>query len=83
MKLNTKALALSCGIFWAVMFLFVAVLNAFTGYGSAFIKVVHSIYPGYHGDTTPVQIAMGTAYAFVDGIIGGAIFSWIYNKLAK
>lgn len=83
MKLNVKAMALTFSIFWGVTVLFVALLNLYNGYGTAFLKVVHSIYPGYHAYQTASQIAIGTAYALVDGFIGGAIFAWLYNKLAK
>lgn len=83
MKLNVKAMALTCGIFWAVTVLIVASLYCYNGYGTAFIRVIDSIYPGYDAGKSVGEVAIGTAYAFVDGLVGGAIFTWIYNKLAR
>jgi hypothetical protein len=80
MRLNSKALAVALGIIWMLAFLFVSFLNVtWTGYGSAFLEVVASIYPGVHTGGTLKDIAIGTVYCLADGILGGLIFAWLYN----
>ena len=84
MKLSTPALAWSLGLFWGGAILLVGVANlASPGYGSAFLQLLASVYPGYDGTTSLGQIAVATVYGMVDGAIGGAIFAWLYNWLAR
>jgi hypothetical protein len=51
-------------------------------YGREFLQLVASIYPGYHATPSFGQVIVGTLYALVDGAVGGAIFAWLYNRLA-
>ncbi len=83
MKFNVKALAVGCAIFWGAVVLLVAVANLiWTGYGYSFLHAMASIYPGYRADASAGQIALVTLCATADGLIGGAIFGWLYNCLA-
>lgn len=83
MKLNVGALALAFGLIWSGAILVVGVANlVWPGYGSAFLQLVSSIYPGYKGTASFGQVIIGTLYGLVDGTIGGAIFAWLYNWLA-
>ena len=83
MRLNVKAFTVTSGVFWALSFLMVGITNlVWSGYGSAFLQVVASIYPGYHGEASIRDIVAGTLYALVDGAIAGLIFSCIYNLVA-
>ena len=83
MRFNLCAFSITCGIFWSVAILVVALANMlWPGYGNAFLDLVASIYPGYHHDPGIGSILTGTLYGLVDGIIGGAIFAWLYNLLA-
>ena len=83
MKLNTKAFCLTCGIIWGmVMFLTNLISTFYVNYAYEFLSVISSIYPGYSpGGIT--GILMGTFCGFIDGAIGGLVFAWLYNKLAK
>ena len=82
MKLNIGALAAAVGLFWGGSILLVGVSNLiWTGYGSAFLQLAASIYPGYSGTASFGQVIIGTLYGLVDGAIGGAIFAWLYNLL--
>jgi hypothetical protein len=50
-------------------------------YGSAFLELIASIYPGY----TPAgfgSVIVATLYGMLDGLVGGAIVAWLYNKVA-
>lgn len=38
------------------------------------------IYPGYY--ITAVGSLVGLVWAFIDGLIGGVIFAWLYNMFA-
>ena len=80
MKLNVRAFALSCGIIWGVgLFLITWWIIAFEGVTeeSTFIA---RIYLGYR--ISPLGSIIGLMWAFADGIIGGAIFAWLYNRFA-
>lgn len=83
MRLNLCAFSITCGIFWSVAILAVAMANMmWPGYGNTFLDLIASIYPGYQHESAMGSIVTGTLYGLVDGLIGGAIFAWLYNLLA-
>ena len=79
MKLNLKAFALTTGLLWGLgLFFFtwwIILLEGATGE----ITLIGRLYPGYC--ISPVGSVIGLAWAFVDGLVGGAIFAWLYNFL--
>ncbi len=77
MRLNLKALALSCGILWALCLFLVTLISLGTGYADAFLEVVASVYPGY--SVSALGLILGLIYALVDGAIAALIFGWVYN----
>ncbi len=80
MKLNIKAFALTFAIWWGVgIFLLTWWIIAFEGSTSE-LFFLGRIYLGY--TISPVGSLIGFAWAFVDALIGGAIFAWLYNALA-
>ena len=84
MKLSVKAVALSAAILWALCLFMVITLNMVTdSYGSEFLSVMGSIYPGYHPGTGVSSIIIGSLYGFVDAGIGGLVFAWLYNLFTK
>lgn len=84
MRLNVMALAVAAGLFWGGAILLVAAANlTWPGYGQAFLELTASIYPGYQPGTGIGSIITGTLYGLADGAIGGAIFAWLYNLLAR
>jgi hypothetical protein len=81
MKLNTKAFVLACGIFWGGCMLAMTLANLlWGGYGLEFLQFMASIYPGYHATRSVGGVVVGTLYGVTDGLIGGAIFAWLYNR---
>jgi len=80
MKLNLKAFALAAGILWGIGVLFILGVAGQTGYLSEFAALLTASYP-YTGTDLAGSI-IGGAFGFVDAAIGGAIFVWLYNKLA-
>jgi hypothetical protein len=84
MKLALKGLTLAAGILWALTFFSVGFLNfLWPSYGKAFLDVMSSVYPGYKVAGTFASVIIGSLYALVDGLVGGAIFAWVYNCFAK
>ncbi len=80
MKLNLKALALTAGILWALAVFLVGIANLiWSGYGTAFLRTVASIYPGYHATASIGDVIVGTLYSLVDGAVSGWVFGWVYN----
>jgi hypothetical protein len=80
MKLDIKAFALTCGIFWGLaIFALTWWVIAFKGASEDSISLL-KLYPGY--TVTPIGSLIGMAEGFVDMLIGGAIFAWLYNKLS-
>ncbi len=79
MKLNVKAFALACGIIWgAGLFLLTWWIIAFDG-ATGDPTLIGRLYRGY--SISPLGSLIGLAWAFPDGLFGGAVFAWLYNKL--
>ncbi len=84
MKLNIKALALACAILWGLVMLVTGLTNlVWGGYGRQFLQIMSSVYPGYHATRSVAEVVVGTLYGIVDGLIGGAVFAWLYNQFAR
>lgn len=84
MRLNIVALALAAGLIWGGALFVVASANLiWPDYGRAFLDVVASVYPGYHPGAGMGAVVLGSLYGLVDGAIGGAVFAWLYNLLAR
>ncbi len=84
MKINVKGLALASGILWGLAMLVMGLANLiWSGYGQQFLQTVSSVYFGYHATRSIAEVIVGTLYGAVDGLIGGAIFAWLYNQFAK
>jgi len=80
MKLNVKALSLTAGILWGLTIFIATLWLIVFGFDGHFIRVLDHFYFGY---TFSVGGAfVGLIWGFVDGAICGAIFAWLYNKLA-
>jgi hypothetical protein len=84
MRFNVNALTITAGIFWGGAILIVGLANIiWPGYGRAFLEVVGSIYPGYYAQPRIGQVVIAALYGIVDGAIGGFLFAWIYNSVAR
>lgn len=80
MKFNVNVLALAFGIWWGGgMFLMTWWLIAVGGV-LAPLSIIPQIYIGYA--LTPLGSIIGLAWGFVDGLVCGWIFAWLYNLLA-
>jgi len=77
MKLNVKAFALACGIIWGLGLFFltwwIIAFNGITGEPT----IIGRLYRGF--TISPAGSFIGMIWAFADGLIGGAVFAWLYN----
>jgi hypothetical protein len=81
MRLNIRALALSAGIVWGLLvFLFTWWLYL-RQISVDQPTLVGKVYPFF--TISPLGSLLGLVYGFVDGLIVGAAFAWLYNRLAK
>lgn len=79
MKLNLKAFSLTCGLIWGIgLFCLTWWIIAFDG-SSEGPNFLNRIYRGYA--ITPLGSVIGLVWAFFDGLVGGAVFAWLYNQL--
>ncbi len=83
MKISVKGLAVASGILWGVAMLGMGLANLiWANYGQQFLQTMASVYPGYHANSSVAEVIVGTLYGFVDGLIAGAVFAWLYNQFA-
>ena len=79
MKLNVKAFAFTCGLIWGIgLFALTWWIINFDG-ATGEITFIGRVYRGY--SISPVGSIAGLTWGFVDGLIGGAIFAWLYNLM--
>ena len=84
MKLSLKGLTITVAILWGGTIFFCAAINALSPpYAGSFLRVVDSIYPGYHAGRGALSILWGTLYGFFDGALAGFLFALIYNRFAR
>lgn len=84
MKLSIRAMAITSAFVWGILAMFLTGLAnlIWPSYGQEFLRVMASIYPGYHAGRTLAEVVVGGLYGLVDGAGAGAIFAWLYNRLA-
>jgi hypothetical protein len=83
MKLSISAIALTMGLLGAGCMLLVGLINLATpAYGTDFLRMMSSVYPGFHDSRTLLSVLIGTVYGFADGAIGGLVFASIYDWIA-
>ena len=81
MKLNVKALALAAGIIWGALIFIITFWFLIFGYSGGQLGLLSCIYFGY--SVTWYGAFIGLVYGFVDGLVCGAVFAWVYNKFVK
>jgi hypothetical protein len=79
MKLDLKAFALTFALIWGLgLFCLTWWIIAFEG-ATKEATFIGLVYRGYN--ISPLGSLIGLVWAFFDGLIGGAIFAWLYNLL--
>ncbi|MEW6323864.1 MAG: bacteriophage holin [Nitrospirota bacterium] len=80
MKLNVKAFAVTAGLCWSTGLFFIAWwIMLFEG-ATGERTLLGQLYPGYA--VSPMGSLIGLAWGAFDGLIGGAVFAWLYNLIA-
>ncbi len=80
MKLNVKAFALTCGILWGIgLFISTWWIIVFEG-ATGEPTLLGRFYLGFN--ISPAGSFIGFVWALVDGLVGGAIFAWLYNLIS-
>lgn len=72
---------LALGIVSAVFIFAIGIASWLFGWGTFVVGMLSSLYIGY--SPSFVGAISGAVWAFVDGLIGGALFAWVYNKLLR
>lgn len=80
MRLNIRAFALTCGILWGLGLFFLTLWIILFEGSTGELTLIGRVYRGYHISVTGGLI--GLLWGFVDGLIGGAVFAWVYNLFA-
>jgi hypothetical protein len=80
-RLDVRAFALTCGIVGGLgLFLLTWWIMAFDG-ASGDPTIIGRIYRGY--TISPEGSIVGLIWAFFDGMVGGAVFGWLYNIIVE
>jgi hypothetical protein len=80
--INIKVVTVTMGIVGALYLLVISIIAMSTEvYGHNIAELIMTVYPGYALNFFGVVLGMG--WAFVDGAIFGALFSFIYNQVLK
>lgn len=79
MRLNPKALALTSGIFWGLAVFITTIWLLILGAPGKTISLLGNFYFGYSYSWGGAFI--GLIWGFIDGLICGFIFAWLYNLL--
>ena len=80
MKFNIKSFGLTCGIIWGLTILLSTFWMLITQASGKTFGKLSKFYLGYSVSWGGAFIGM--LWGFVDGLIIGAIFAWLYNKLS-
>ncbi len=79
-RLNVRAFAIAVGLFWGLaLFLVTWWIILFDG-STGEPTLIGRVYRGY--TISPLGSLVGLAWGLLDGIIGGAVFAWLYNMAA-
>ena len=80
MKFNIKSFGLTCGIIWGLTIFISTIWILISGVGGKTLGKLSKFYFGFSISWGGAFI--GLIWGFVDGLIVGAIFAWLYNKLS-
>ena len=83
-RLSGRVMAVVTALLWGGCMLVVGLINlGAPSYGVDFLRMMSSVYPGFHDTRTVAEVVVGTAYGLVDGAIAGCLFAWLYNRVAR
>lgn len=80
MRLDVRAFGLTCGLLWGLgVFLLAWWVMAFDGITHE-ATPLGRVYRGF--SLSPAGSLVGLAWGFADGLLGGLLFAWLYNRLS-
>jgi len=83
-RLSLRSLIIAVALFNAICFLFVALMNLLLPpYGGKYLEMVTTFYIGYHPETGPISIVLGTLYALIAGALEGELLGLLYNAFVE
>ena len=78
------ALGVTLGVLWAAsMGIIGAIHTLLPDYGSDFLQMMASLYPGILNSGTIPGSVVGGLYGLVDGFLAGFVVAWVYNFVLK
>lgn len=80
MKLSPKAVGLTLGILSGLSLLILTLLSLYANYLTHFAELLIGVYPYY--EISLQGAVAGLIWGFIDGLICGLLFAWIYNFFA-
>jgi len=80
MRIDGIRFALAAGITWGLGVAFATFIGVYSGHGVEALKMF-TFYPGY--DVSILGAGVGFLWAFLDGFVAGAFFSWVYNHIHR
>ena len=82
--MKRKAMTSTSAILWGACMLIVGLIHLrFASYGGDFLRMMSSIYPGFHASRTFGDVLVGTCYGLADGAILGCVFSSLYRRMGR
>jgi hypothetical protein len=85
MKFDVIRFGCAVASIWGLIILSAGVANLlWPAYGVEFLKLIDSIYPGYHfGQSGFGGVLVATLYAIIDAWVIGIVFAWFYNLIIR
>jgi len=85
MKLDVLRMGYAAATVWAIAVFLTGVANlVWPDYAVGFLKIIDSIYPGYHlGEWGIWGVLVALLYSFIDAWIMGVLFALFYNLYTK
>ncbi|HTO76145.1 MAG TPA: bacteriophage holin [Thermoanaerobaculia bacterium] len=80
MRLNVRAFSLACGSVWGLGVFLIPWWGILWDGRSGAVPLLGALYRGF--TFTPAGSVIGLLWAFPDGLVVGALFAWLYNRLS-
>ncbi len=82
--MRRKAMTGASAILLGACMLVVGLINLrLPAYGADFLRMMSSVFPGFHDSQTLGSVIVGTIYGIADGAIMGYLFSSLYRWMGQ
>jgi hypothetical protein len=77
--MRLKAITGASAILWCASMFIIGLVHLWApSYGTGFLQMMSSLYPGYHATGGFWNVVFGAVYGLVDGAIAGFVFGVLY-----